>query len=125
MVALPRLRTHRTPHESRWTQLWSWGLLVVLAVPFLYVCVLPLLLLDLSVTIYQAILFPLYKISKVRRREYLAFERGGFDSSNALEKCGRQYCFYANGLLSYVIEIASRSEQRFRLAQNEDTTDNA
>lgn len=50
-------------------------LLFLLTVPIIYAAVLPLLLLDLTVTVYQAVCFPVYHIPKVERAPYFAFDR--------------------------------------------------
>jgi hypothetical protein len=55
--------------------------------------------------------FPVYGIPRVRRRDYLAFDRGQLAYLNAIEKLNCAYCSYANGLLAYVREIASRTEE--------------
>ena len=85
--------------------------LVILTAPVIYSVILPLVLLDLFVTVYQAICFPVYGIPKVRRRDYLVFDRHHLAYLNALEKLNCAYCSYANGLIAYVREIASRTEQ--------------
>jgi len=87
--------------------------LVLLSVPLIYACALPFFLLDLSVTMYQLVCFPIYGIPKVRRKDYLVFDRGRLAYLNAIEKVGCVYCSYANGLLAYIAEIAARTEQRF------------
>jgi len=87
--------------------------LVLLTSPIIYLCVIPFLLLDLAVTIYQAICFPVYGIPKVPRRDFLVFDRGRLAYLNAIEKVGCVYCSYANGLLAYVVEIAARTEKHF------------
>ncbi len=85
--------------------------LVVLTAPVIYAMIVPLVLLDLFVTVYQAVCFPVYKIEKVRRRDYLVFDRHHLAYLNALEKLNCAYCSYANGLIAYVREIAGRTEQ--------------
>jgi hypothetical protein len=75
--------------------------------------VLPFLLLDLSVSIYQFVCFPIYGIPKVRRKDYLVFDRGRLAYLNTIEKVGCIYCSYVNGLLGLVTEIAARTEQYF------------
>ncbi len=74
---------------------------------------LPFLLLDAAVAVYQLICFPIYGIPKVRRKDYLVFDRGRLAYLNTIEKVGCIYCSYANGLLGLVTEIAARSEQYF------------
>ncbi|MCP1335295.1 hypothetical protein [Futiania mangrovi] len=85
--------------------------LVILTAPFIYAVVVPLALLDLFVTVYQAVCFPVYRIAKVRRRDYIVFDRHKLGYLNAVEKLNCVYCAYANGLIAYVREIASRTEQ--------------
>ena len=46
----------------------------VLSVPFIYPVIVPLLLLDVSVTVYQWVCFPLYRIPRVKRSHYFVFD---------------------------------------------------
>ncbi|AXS40815.1 hypothetical protein [Breoghania sp. L-A4] len=85
--------------------------LSVITAPVIYSLIVPFVLLDLFVTLYQAICFPAYGIRKVRRAEYFAFDRAHLGYLNAIEKLNCAYCSYANGLLAYVSEIAARTEQ--------------
>jgi hypothetical protein len=73
--------------------------------------VVPLALLDLFLTLYQAACFPVYGIAKVRRADYLIFDRSQLAYLNAIEKLNCAYCSYANGLIGYLREIAGRTEQ--------------
>ena len=50
-------------------------LLVMLSAPVIYLGWIPFLLMDLFVTVYESICFPIYRIPKVRRRDYLVFAR--------------------------------------------------
>jgi len=84
---------------------------IILTAPAIYALIIPLLLLDLFVAVYQAVCFPVYGIPRVRRRDYLAFDRGQLVYLNAIEKLNCEYCAYANGLLAYVREVASRTEE--------------
>lgn len=85
--------------------------LVILTTPFIYVLIFPLLLLDAFITLYQAICFPVYRIEKVKRADYIIFDRAFLPYLNLIEKINCAYCSYANGILSYAREIASRTEQ--------------
>jgi len=84
---------------------------MILTAPAIYALIIPFLLLDLFVMLYQAACFPVYGIPRVRRSDYLAFDRGQLAYLNAIEKLNCAYCSYANGLLAYVREVASRTEQ--------------
>lgn len=83
---------------------------IALTAPVIYSLILPLVLLDIFVSIYQAVCFPAYGIEKVKRGDYLIFDRGHLAYLNALEKLNCAYCSYANGLIAYVREIAARTE---------------
>lgn len=83
---------------------------VVITAPVIYAMIVPFVLLDIFVTIYQAVCFPAYGIEKVKRADYLIFDRGHLAYLNALEKLNCAYCSYANGLIAYVREIAGRTE---------------
>jgi hypothetical protein len=107
------LHEQRLLRSSLWTHIRTAHLLVILSVPLIYACLIPFLLLDLAVSIYQAICFPIYGVAKVRRKDYLIFDRGRLAYLNAIEKVGCVYCSYANGLLAYITEIAARTEERF------------
>ncbi|HEY4752554.1 MAG TPA: hypothetical protein VIH37_04665 [Candidatus Limnocylindrales bacterium] len=85
--------------------------LVVLTAPAIYAVFVPLLLLDLAVGLYQWICFPAYGIPRVRRRDYLVFDRGHLAYLNAIEKINCLYCSYGNGLAAYVKEVVARTEQ--------------
>jgi hypothetical protein len=71
--------------------------MVVLTAPVIYALIVPFALLDLFVTVYQAVCFPAYGIPKVRRSDYLVFDRGHLAYLNALEKLNCAYCSYPTG----------------------------
>lgn len=83
----------------------------LLSAPVIYSLIVPLLLLDAWVTIYQWVCFPLYGIAIVPRRPYFALDRHRLGYLNAIEKINCEYCSYANGLMAYIQEIAARTEQ--------------
>jgi hypothetical protein len=83
----------------------------VLTAPVIYAGFIPFLLLDLFVTLYQTVCFPVYGIPKVRRADYLVFDREELPYLNIIEKFNCFYGSYGNGLASYVREIGARTEQ--------------
>lgn len=88
-------------------------LTVALTVPVIYGCLVPFLLLDLSLRVYEAVCFPLYGIPKVKRSQYLVYDRGRLPYLNAIEKLHCYYCSYVNGLCAYATEIVARTEQHW------------
>jgi hypothetical protein len=83
----------------------------LLTAPIIYSLAVPFLVLDLWVSLYQLICFPIYGIERVRRSDYIAMDRRKLAYLNAIEKANCDYCSYANGVLAYVREIAGRTEQ--------------
>ena len=81
--------------------------------PLIYGMALPLLMLDLCVSFYQWACFPIYGIKKVRRADYLVFDRHHLGYLNFIEKFHCTYCEYGNGLMGYMAEILARTEQYF------------
>lgn len=86
-------------------------LLNIITTPLIWSCLLPALFMDLVVSIYQAICFPVYPIPKVKRADYIVFDRHYLSYLNGIEKINCYYCAYFNGLIAYVQEIAARTEQ--------------
>lgn len=86
-------------------------LLVVLSAPVIYCGWAPFLLMDLFVTVYQAICFPIYRIPRVKRSDYLVFDREDLPYLNLIEKFNCFYCSYGNGVAAYTREVAARTEQ--------------
>jgi hypothetical protein len=84
-----------------------------LTAPVIYGMIFPLLMLDLCVTLYQAICFPIYKVAKARRADYIVIDRQHLGYLNFFERFHCTYCAYANGLLAYANEITARTEQYF------------
>ena len=107
------LRRHREMRTRLSTYIANARPLVVLTAPFIYGLIVPLVLLDLFMTIYQAICFPAYGIEKVRRSDYMIFDRHHLAYLNVIEKFNCAYCSYANGLIAYAREIAGRTEQHW------------
>ncbi len=82
-----------------------------LAFIVIWFLLLPMVMLDLALLVYQAICFSAYGIPKVKRSEHIFFDRQDLPYLNAVEKLNCGYCSYANGLASYFREIGARTEQ--------------
>ena len=91
--------------------LYDASFLTVLTVPVIWFCLVPGIFLDLVITAYQAICFPVYGIPKVRRGDYIVLDRRYLSYLNGIEKLNCTYCGYFNGLIPYVQEVVARTEQ--------------
>ncbi len=73
--------------------------------------IIPAVFLDICITIYHTIAFPLYGIPRVNRSEYITYERRFLKYLNWMHKIQCLYCSYVNGLFAYSVEIAARTER--------------
>ncbi|HEV7969075.1 MAG TPA: hypothetical protein VGP19_15965 [Candidatus Acidoferrales bacterium] len=106
-------REHRKLKTSLVRYVLQSRIMAILTAPFIYAVIIPFVLLDLFVTVYQAVCFPVYGIPKARRRDYIAIDRNKLRYLNALEGFNCMYCSYGNGVLAYAVEIAGRTEQHW------------
>jgi hypothetical protein len=81
--------------------------------PIIYSMIIPLVITDLFITFYQLTCFPIYGIKKVRRADYIIFDRQHLDYLNFIEKFHCTYCAYGSGMIAYISEIVARTEQYF------------
>ncbi len=84
--------------------------LSVVTAPVIYAVLLPMLVLDLFVTVYQHICFTAYGIALVKRQDYFIYDRTHLAYLNVIEKINCAYCSYGNGLMAYSREIVARTE---------------
>ncbi|MEW6320658.1 MAG: hypothetical protein AB1635_06175 [Acidobacteriota bacterium] len=110
-IARDLRRYHRRFRQSVPSYLFDGSLLNLATAPVIYSLAVPLVLLDVWVTLYQWVCFPIYRIDRVPRRAYFVIDRHLLGYLNLIEKFNCVYCGYANGLLAYVREIAARTEQ--------------
>jgi hypothetical protein len=83
----------------------------LLSIPFIWAMILPIWLLDIGIWIYQTFTFPLYGIPKVKRRDYIIYDRKFLSYLNVIQKVNCIYCTYANGLFAYAVEVGARTER--------------
>lgn len=83
----------------------------ILSIPFIYGFIIPVVIFDIGVTVYQAVCFRLYGINRVERSRYIVIDRHRLAYLNIVEKLNCLYCEYVNGLIAYAREVASRTEQ--------------
>jgi hypothetical protein len=83
----------------------------VVTAPVIYSLIIPFLLVDICVSLYQAICFPLYRVPKVCRSTYVVVDRHSLAYLNSIEKLNCIYCGYVGGVIAYTREVAARTEQ--------------
>lgn len=107
----------RETHQRVKLGVFRWFLTVrpqnYLTMPVIYGASIPLLLFDLCISLYQLICFPVYRIARVKRGDYIVYDHQHLSYLNIIEKAHCLYCSYAVGLLAYAQEIIARTEQYF------------
>ncbi|KIM06843.1 MAG: hypothetical protein KU29_08080 [Sulfurovum sp. FS06-10] len=83
----------------------------ILTIPFIWGMMIPIVLIDMAVTLYQWVCFPIYKIPRVKRKDYVVIDRFNLFYLDKVERVNCLYCEYFNGVIAYVREIAGRTEQ--------------
>ena len=105
----------REAHLKLKTSWFYWFITVspkhLLSGPFIYGLIIPLVLFDISISLYQSICFRLYGVSRVNRSDYFIFDHRHLAYLNLFEKINCLYCSYAVGVINFSREIASRTEQ--------------
>lgn len=101
---------HRTLRRGVLSYLSTAPVGYVLTAPFIYACIVPFVLLDVFITVYQRVCFPVYKIPQVKRSDYLKLDRHKLNYLNIIQKINCEYCSYGNGILAYAAEVAGRTE---------------
>jgi hypothetical protein len=107
------LAEHRKLKSSLARYVLDSTFLTILTAPVIYMGIVPFLLVDLFLVVYQAICFPVYGIPKVQRADYFIFDRGALKYLNLVERINCIYCSYGNGLFAYAREISGRTEQHW------------
>jgi hypothetical protein len=105
------LEQQRRFKTGLWSYVFSAKLSTALTAPIIYAVFFPMVLLDVAVTLYQTICFPVYGIARVKRSDYFVFDRSHLAYLNLLEKFNCAYCSYGNGLMAYAREVVARTEQ--------------
>jgi hypothetical protein len=103
----------RVHHELK-TGVFAWlresELRNVVSAPFVYAMIIPFAMLDIFLFVYQSVCFPLYRIPKVRRSNFVVVDRQHLGYLNVVERMNCMFCGYADGLLAYTRQIVSRTE---------------
>ncbi|EIF51595.1 MULTISPECIES: hypothetical protein [Sulfurovum] len=85
----------------------------LLTAPLIYVMVIPAIIFDVLLFIYQQIAFRIFKFEFIKRSDYMHFDHHYLGYLNAIEKLNCLYCSYFNGLMLYASAISGRTELYF------------
>jgi len=108
------MSNHATNH-----QLGLWALVKrsrpinLIAGPIIYSVIVPLLVLDAFVSLYQLLCFPIYKVKSFRRSDFIVFDRQELKYLDWISKFHCTYCAYAVGLMGFVSAVIGATEAYF------------
>lgn len=80
------------------------------SLPFVWMMIIPSVILDIFLEVYHHITFPLYGIKLVKRKNYIKIDRHKLKYLNWHQKLGCVYCGYVNGLVHYATAITAKTE---------------
>jgi len=81
--------------------------------PVIYAMILPITLLDVFVWFYQLTCFPIYKLQKFKRAEFIIFDRQELKYLDWISKFHCTYCAYAVGVINLASAIIGATESYF------------
>jgi len=105
------LEQHRKFKSSIGQYFSSARILSVLSAPFVYAMIIPFVLLDLSVSIYQAVCFRLWQLPRFKRSDYIIIDRHLLGYLNGIEKLNCIFCGYVNGVIAFTRDVSGRTEE--------------
>jgi len=104
-------KLHRSQAMSLFRYVTGASLRNIITAPVILSCIIPALIMDVFLSFYQMVCFPVYGIPRVKRGSYIIIDRHYLSYLNLIEKVNCVYCSYFNGLIAYVQEIGARTEQ--------------
>jgi hypothetical protein len=81
--------------------------------PIIYAMIIPAVLFDIILFVYQQVIFRIYKFKFIERSDYMNFDHQYLGYLNPIEKINCLYCSYFNGLMLYASAVAGRTELYF------------
>ena len=105
------IQNQKRHRQKLWVYLRKASIKNIISAPVIWIVLIPTVILDITVTLFQSICFPIYGVPKVKRSEYVVFDRHYLSYLNIIEKMNCLYCSYFNGIIAYIQEVAARTEQ--------------
>lgn len=102
---------HKKFKKNVWKYVFTAKVRHILSIPFIYSIAIPVVILDIFLLIYQYTAFSLYEIPKVKRKDYIIYDRKYLDYLNIVEKLNCMYCSYVNWFFAYAVEVGWRTEK--------------
>jgi len=81
-----------------------------LAALTIYSMIIPVIILDIWTTVYQSIYFSILDIPKIKKSDYIMYDRWQLNKLNILQRFNCVYCEYVNGLLAWAKGVSNQTE---------------
>jgi len=106
----------RRNHLRQWRisifkTIWPINFKYVLSMPFIYGMIVPFVIMHIGLQVYQQVCFRIYRIPRVKSKDYFVYDRHLLPYLNWLEKINCLYCSYGVNILLFGMEIAARTER--------------
>lgn len=98
------------PQKGKKPELPRNPLVMLFAAIAIYSMIVPIVILDITTYIYQETYFYIMNIPKIRRSDYLTFDRHKLAQLSPMQKLGCVYCSYGNGILAWARAVANQTE---------------
>lgn len=85
-------------------------LFLPMAIFVIYSMIIPLVIIDLSVSWYQLVYFSVMGIPKIKKKDYIRMERWDLKKLTLWQKVNCVYCEYANGILAFAKAVGNQTE---------------
>ncbi len=85
-------------------------LLLPLAIISIYSMIIPIVILDISMTIYQWMYFTAMGIPKIKKNQFVVMERWDLNKLSNWQKLNCVYCEYVNGILAFAKAVGNQTE---------------
>jgi hypothetical protein len=76
----------------------------------IWIWLMPIVIMHVSMWLYQLIYFSIFEIPKVFFKDYLVLDRWALSKLNILQRAACLYCSYANAVAAYTKDIANLTE---------------
>ena len=106
-----KIKELKKSKKSAWETIFTAEIREIISFPFIWFMLIPTIILDICLFIYQNTAIRLYKIPLAKRSDYVVFDRKQLAYLNWIQKLDCIYCSYVNGLFQYAVEVAWRTEK--------------
>jgi len=82
----------------------------IIALIMIWSAIIPIIIIDLYANIYQSIYFTIQGIPKIKRSDYINYDRWNLSKLTFTQKISCIYCDYANGIVAWFKAIVNQTE---------------